>query len=491
MEDYVAWQRRSMRRQVTHIDGLTDSLKSGNLSQSQQVAVAGEVELLENDLKAFLEGSFQSVEGKLIPKYTKLEHLVNKEMTCALIKEDSKLCHYRCCLGRCNKCKGLPDRPGETYSEVPVDMDKHSHHMINWRYHEIRNECSLHGAFVNTEKGKSTECPKCSLLPEEERPTKKPRRSEDLVKKRSPIKEFKTFMEDFINKKWRLHRWQVIGINYHCKKIRNFQELFKEPKHQQDVAIIRDYTDRVTCSYDKSTQSGELGGGQRNIGMEGILCCFYNPDTEEVEHHWCGCPSDEKQQDARTSFFNARRFIRHVKTLGYLTKLGSTLWVQSDGCSKQCKSGTVCWTYSHLSKTYSINIDCFVTTAGHGKCLVDSLAGTDKAHLAKGFIKGIDPARVDENNKSISEAQKACDYLNRDDRPFHDTKHKPTKGAITIKTRTCEVSNCDQAAPMPLESCSWKQWASRKETRMESLRCSTLDVITGSHLSSKKSPLCL
>ena len=185
----------------------------------------------------------------------------------------------------------------------------------------------------------------------------KPRRSEDLVKKRSPIKEFKTFMEDFINKKWRLHRWQVIGINYHCKKIRNFQELFKEPKHQQDVAIIRDYTDRVTCSYDKSTQSGELGGGQRNIGMEGILYCYYNPDTEEVEHHWHGCLSDEKQQDARTSFFNTRRFIRHVKALGYLTKLGSTLWVQSDGCSKQCKSGTVCWTYSHLSKTYSVNID--------------------------------------------------------------------------------------------------------------------------------------
>ena len=56
-----------MRRQVTYIDGLTETLKSGNLSQSQQVAVAGEVESLEKDLKAFLEGSFQSVEGKLIP----------------------------------------------------------------------------------------------------------------------------------------------------------------------------------------------------------------------------------------------------------------------------------------------------------------------------------------------------------------------------------------------------------------------------------------
>ena len=158
-----------------------------------------------------------------MPKYTKLEHLVNNEMTCAVINEDAKLCHYRCCLARLYTCKGLPDKAGETYSEVPVDMDKHSHHMINWRHHEIRNECSLHGAFVNTEKGKSTECPQCSLLPEEERPTKKPRRSEDLVKKRTPIKEFKTFMEDFIKKKWRLHRWQVIGINCRCKKIRNFQ----------------------------------------------------------------------------------------------------------------------------------------------------------------------------------------------------------------------------------------------------------------------------
>jgi hypothetical protein len=59
-----------------------------------------------------------------------------------------------------------------------------------------------------------------------------------------------------------------------------------------------------------------------------------------------------------------------------------------------------------IAHTYKLQVDYFITTAGHGKCLVDSVAGADKAHLGNGFLSGIDPTRVDEYSKSLSEAEK-------------------------------------------------------------------------------------
>ena len=93
-----------------------------------------------------------------------------------------------------------------------------------------------------------------------------------------------------------------------------------------------------------------MGGGQRNIGMEGFLVKYYNARDDTVETHWLGYLSDEKQQDARTSFCNTRLFIREAIKGGVLAK-GSTLWVQSDGCSEQDKSGTTgtSWTHDHCT----------------------------------------------------------------------------------------------------------------------------------------------
>jgi hypothetical protein len=107
-------------------------------------------------------------------------------------------------------------------------------------------------------------------------------------------------------------------------------------KHQRDVFVIRDYTDRVKCAYDTSIQSGELGGAQKNIGMEGFLYAIYNHDKGKVEWHWVGYLSDEKQQDAHTSFANTRKFVEMMQRQKYLPE-GATLWVQSDGCGKQYK----------------------------------------------------------------------------------------------------------------------------------------------------------
>ena len=102
-----------------------------------------------------------------------------------------------------------------------------------------------------------------------------------------------------------------------------------------------------------------------------------------------------------------------------------------------------------------MKIDYFITTAGHGKCLVDSLAGSDKAWLANGYIDGMDPARIDENGKSISEAEKAYRFLSHPSRPLGDSKHKVAEDATYIVTRKYVVSNYSPDDPIPLQNCNW------------------------------------
>ena len=88
--DYVSWQKTFRRKQQTYINGLSEQLKSGNLSQPEQVAITEEYETAREDLKQFLEGSFKLEEDNWLPKYTKLQDLVNNEMTCQLIKQLKK-----------------------------------------------------------------------------------------------------------------------------------------------------------------------------------------------------------------------------------------------------------------------------------------------------------------------------------------------------------------------------------------------------------------
>jgi hypothetical protein len=126
------------------------------------------------------------------------------------------------------------------------------------------------------------------------------------------------------------------------------------------LSFVADYTDRVKCAYDRSTQSGELGGAQKNIGMEGFLYAIYNHDKGKVEWHWMGYLSDEKQQDARTSFANTRKFVEMMQRQKYLPE-GATLWVQSDGCGKQYKCGTTVETYSLIAHSYKLQVDYFIT----------------------------------------------------------------------------------------------------------------------------------
>jgi hypothetical protein len=137
-----------------------------------------------------------------------------------------------------------------------------------------------------------------------------------------------------VTNKLRQHMWllRALGKNY-CKKFRSPSAILRRLRHGKDVFLVRDYTDRVQCSYTNSTQSGEMGGSAKNIGMEGFLYTYLNELTDKIENHWLGYLSDWKQQDARTSYANTDKFIQRMRAIGKLPE-GATLWIQSDGCGK-------------------------------------------------------------------------------------------------------------------------------------------------------------
>jgi hypothetical protein len=433
MADYVNWQKFSRRHQEKLIGELEDWIKENPKHEHLQKK-RRELGEAKRELQTFLKDVFKEyLPGRFSPepKYTKLEDLVNNEMCCGLI-DGTKLCPYKCGLQRCEgKCQTFPRNHGEHHKARPRDKDakKNSHWMITWRFHESVYHCRIHNAFKNGTKGKESVCPWCETLTKKEQPTQKPKKTEDPVKKTKPIYEFITEFEEFINTKWRLHNWQKIGLNGKCKEFRKAEKILSLRKHQRDVFLIRDYTDRIKCAYDRSTMAGEMGGAQKNIGEEGFLYALYNHGTGKVEWNWMGYLSDEKQQDARTSFVNTRKFVEMMQRQKYLPE-GATLWVQSDGCGKQYKSGTTVETYSLIAQIYKIQVDYFITTAGHGKCLVDSLSGTDKAHLGNGFLSGIDPART-----------------------LGDSKHKRREGGTYIHSRNYDVSNYTAENDIPLKNC--------------------------------------
>jgi hypothetical protein len=416
---------------------------------------------LRRELREFIDANFVELDGEFECIHQNAEsHLM--EMTCPPVNEFG-LWPYKCCIGRCNDCPGMPVRAGENYREKPGDDQTDLHRvMVTYNQHEIRHSCRIHGGFVNKkEKGglKVGDCPSCAALEEHQRPTENPTKTNDPVKKVAPIAIFNEEMEAFLQNTYRQHLWLVkaLGKN-HVKTWRDPWNILKG-NHQWDVSIIRDYTDRIQCNYNNETQSGGMGGNVRNVGSEGFYYVYRNPATNDIEEHWHSYLSDFKQQDARTSFANTDKFILMMKAKGLLHE-GSTLWIQSDGCAKQYKSGTNMWLCWHLSRKYHINIDWFITCAGHGKSVVDPLAGTDKRWIFGGYAHSIDSAKFDESHKWISEAHKACAWCKHPDRPLGDSQH----ATRWIKSRDYEVTNWDKKQ-IPLELTKWNAVGFEKGTK--------------------------
>jgi hypothetical protein len=197
--------------------------------------------------------------------------------------------------------------------------------------------------------------------------------------------------------------------------------------------------------YNGEAQSTGMGGGNANVGMEGIVHTILANGS--IETHWHGFLGDGKQQDVRTSYSNTKRLIVKLRKLGYLTGPHSVLYIQSDGCGKQYKCATGLAICSMLATEFNLRINWMVTCAHHGKCLVDALAGRDKHDICNALISGMDDAMIDEHGDKIGEAQKACNCLMNPKRINGldgDTKHKRHEGQTYICSRCYEVTNYDE-----------------------------------------------
>jgi hypothetical protein len=67
----------------------------------------------------------------------------------------------------------------------------------------------------------------------------------------------------------------------------------------------------------------------------------------------------------------------------------------------------------------------------------------------------MDPSRIDEFGKAVSEAEKACIYLSDPRRPLGDSKHKKKEDDTHISSRKYEVSNYDTEKDIPPKNCAW------------------------------------
>jgi hypothetical protein len=106
-----------------------------------------------------------------------------------------------------------------------------------------------------------------------------------------------------------------------------------------------------------------------------------------------------------------------------------------------------------------MNIDWFVTCAGHGNSVVDGLAGTDKRWMFGGCAHSIDCAKFDKLHKWISKAHKACTSCKHPSRPLDDSQHNGW-----IESRDYEVTNWDEN-PISLELTKWSTVGFEKGTK--------------------------
>ena len=94
-----------------------------------------------------------------------------------------------------------------------------------------------------------------------------------------------------------------------------------------------------------------------------------------VKLNWNAYLAEEKRQDARTSFENARKFIEMLQKKGYIPRGGkSVLYIHSDGCPIQYKCTNALKSLIWLSHHYGFVLDVMINCAHHvSLCCCDQL----------------------------------------------------------------------------------------------------------------------
>ena len=181
-----------------------------------------------------------------------------------------------------------------------------------------------------------------------------------------------------------------------------------------NVFITMDYTEGLEQRYNKQTSSTHFGDNP-TVSIEGYAIYFYstkegdspnvekgemvyidpdNPDGEPKikfkEKHYYGFLSDDKRQDARTTFANLKCLVEWLHEQGKLAP-GCTLYIKSEGCGKQYRCGNTLALFSMLACAYKIKIHLLIQCPYHGKSEVDALTGRDKNYIHVFFLRNAPP----------------------------------------------------------------------------------------------------
>ena len=379
-------------------------------------------------------------------------------MTCKAVGDQDWMVPFKCTLGHCDDCPKLKRAPGEDIKTTGNRSNKVSYKEVCTEY-----RCDKHG-FISEYKSICHACDAAGT-PKGQRP--KVTNKEAEVWRSCSIGEFMDKVYPAQLRAYSHHRFlcNVLGKRG-CLGQREATALDKGC-----VLCHRDYTTRVPMQFNNAT----MGVGMSSVptvGMEALLLRMFgkprkSPEDEEdpLERNllvWFGYLSDEKQQDARTSFFNSLKMIMKLKERNYLEEdMDQWLKVVSDGCTKQYKCGNVLQTYIWLSDLFRIPIDVMVTAAYHGKSLVDALAGVDKAVLRHDLTDpdGFDSATRSADGTIVAQAEVCETKLSCKSRRYGsvvDTKHKKRHDKAHVDERRYSVSNYSKEYPIPFKDAGFK-----------------------------------
>jgi hypothetical protein len=169
--------------------------------------------------------------------------------------------------------------------------------------------------------------------------------------------------------------FQILGKS-ECGALRHLAFLSKA----QNIKTIRDYSERLNAAFDQEIQS-EHFGNSRSLSIEGsavemVVNGLEGKSKLEFHSHF----SDKSSQDACTTMAHMEVLIEHLFNENQMAE-GSTMWDNTDGCSKQYRCGTALYFLSVLAVEHGIIIDRAISAPGHGKDIVDGINAIDKEFL--------------------------------------------------------------------------------------------------------------
>ena len=305
---------------------------------------------------------------------------------------------FSCAMGHCQECKDkvVPGHPRLLDTSARA-KDIAFHEYKPWSF------CSVH----KTLAGAPTSCPQCK-----EQKQQKPNYKVGKLHRKSVLttmhEKVGVMWKDFFTPFMRKYKYHALLVDllgkYHAIELRD--KSFTESIHSTtgDVITVRDYAEGMKIVFDQEIQSTHFGY-QPSVSLEGCVVKQWqrpavgkHATSTQLSYH-CYL-SDDKRQDARTTYINTVHMIKKLRSEGYLEK-GTTLWEQMDGCAKQYRCGTALYLMSVISMMYDIKVNRMISAPSHGKAICDSQGGVAKS-LCSSYMKRIAQPETDNDKKYLS-----------------------------------------------------------------------------------------